>query len=102
MWLMLQQNEPEDFVVATGQSHSVEEFLDAAFSYVGLNFEDYLVIDKNLYRPSEVKILQGDATKARQKLRWSNTCSFDDLVKDMVDGDLDWYSTAQHQEKSSI
>ena len=102
MWLMLQQNEPEDFVVATGQSHSVEEFLDAAFSYVGLNFEDYLVIDKNLYRPSEVKILQGDATKARQKLRWSNTCSFDDLVKDMVDGDLNWYSTAQHQEKSSI
>ena len=95
MWLMLQQNEPEDFVVATGKSYSVEDFLEKAFNHVGLNYKDYIVIDETLYRPSEVKILQGDATKARQKLKWSNECSFDALVKDMVEGDLEWYSTQQ-------
>ena len=95
MWLMLQQNEPEDFVVATGKSHSVEDFLEKAFRYVGLDYKNYLVIDDTLYRPSEVKILQGDATKARQTLKWSNACSFDELVKEMVDGDLEWYSRQQ-------
>ena len=93
MWLMLQQNEPDDYVIATGASHSVEEFIKSAFSYVGLDYTDYLVIDETLYRPSEVKILQGDATKARKKLNWTNTCSFDELVKGMVDGDLEWYSS---------
>ena len=95
MWLMLQESEPEDFVVATGKSHSVEDFLEKAFRYVGLDYKDYLVIDDTLYRPSEVKILQGDATKARQTLKWSTACSFDELVKEMVDGDLEWYSTQQ-------
>jgi len=95
MWLMLQESEPEDFVIATGKSHSVEDFLEKAFRYVGLDYKDYLVIDDTLYRPSEVKILQGDATKARQTLKWSNTCSFDELVEEMVDGDLEWYSTQQ-------
>jgi GDPmannose 4,6-dehydratase len=93
MWLMLQQNEPEDFVIASGQSHSVRDFLERAFRYVGLDYKNHLVIDETLYRPSEVKILQGNATKAKQKLKWSNICSFDDLVKEMVDGDLEWYST---------
>jgi GDPmannose 4,6-dehydratase len=95
MWLMLQQNEPEDYVIATGKSHSVGDFLKKAFRYVGLDYKDYLVIDETLYRPSEVKILQGDASKARQTLKWSNLCSFDELVKEMVDGDLEWYSTQQ-------
>jgi GDPmannose 4,6-dehydratase len=95
MWLMLQQNEPEDFVIASGKSHSVEDFLEKAFRYVGLDYKEYLVIDETLYRPSEVKILQGDASKARQTLKWSNLCSFDELVKEMVDGDLEWYSTQQ-------
>ena len=95
MWLMLQQDEPDDFVVATEESHSVKEFLEKAFSYVDLDYKDYLLIDENLYRPSEVKILQGDASKAKQKLKWQNETSFNDLVKEMVDGDLEWYSTQQ-------
>jgi len=93
MWLMLQKDEPEDYVIATGQSHSVEEFLEKAFSHVGLDYKKYLIIDETLYRPSEVKILQGDATKARRKLKWSTESSFNDLVKEMVDGDLEWYTS---------
>ena len=92
MWLMLQQAEPEDYVIATGESHSVQEFLQAAFDYLGLNYRDHLMIDDELYRPSEVNILQGDATKARKKLGWAPTTSFEELVKEMVDGDLQWYS----------
>ena len=93
MWLMLQKDEPEDYVIATGQSHSVEEFLEKAFSHVGLDYKKYLIIDETLYRPSEVKILQGDATKARKELKWSTESSFNDLVKEMVDGDLEWYKS---------
>jgi GDPmannose 4,6-dehydratase len=92
MWLMLQQDEPEDFVIATGQSHSVKDFLEIAFRYVGLDYSDYLVMDEALYRPAEVHILQGDASQARQKLNWSPTVSFEGLIKEMVDGDLEWYS----------
>jgi GDPmannose 4,6-dehydratase len=92
MWLMLQQDEPEDFVIATGQSHSVKDFLEIAFRYVSLNYNDYLVMDEALYRPAEVNILQGDASQARQKLNWSPTVSFEGLVKEMVDGDLEWYA----------
>jgi GDPmannose 4,6-dehydratase len=93
MWLMLQNDSPEDFVIATGQSHSVKEFLEKAFSHVELDYEKYLIIDETLYRPSEVKILQGNATKARRKLKWSTEFGFDDLVKEMVDGDLEWYKS---------
>jgi len=92
MWLMLQHQEPEDFVIATGKSHSVRDFLETAFSCVGLDYHDYLVIDKDLYRPSEVNVLQGDASKARRKLGWEPTVSFEDLVKEMVESDLKWYS----------
>jgi len=93
MWLMLQQDEPEDYVIASGESHSVREFLETAFNYVDLDYHDYLVIDDKLYRPSEVNILQGDASKARKKLNWSPSVSFEELVKEMVDGDLEWYAT---------
>jgi GDPmannose 4,6-dehydratase len=92
MWLMLQQDEPDDYVIATGTSHSVREFLEAAFNYVDLDYHDYLVIDDELYRPSEVNILQGDASKARKKLGWSPQVSFEELVREMVEGDLKWFS----------
>jgi GDPmannose 4,6-dehydratase len=92
MWLMLQQDEPEDFVIATGKSHSVGEFLETAFRYADLDYNDYLVIDELLYRPSEVNILQGDASKAHQKLQWLPETSFEDLVREMVDSDSEWYT----------
>jgi len=95
MWLMLQQDEPEDYVVASGKSHSVREFLELSFDCVGLDYRKYLVIDENLYRPSEVNILQGDASKAKKKLAWSPEVSFKELVREMVEGDLEWYSSAK-------
>jgi GDPmannose 4,6-dehydratase len=92
MWLMLQQNEPRDYVIATGESHSVKEFLETAFKYLNLDYREYLEVDKELYRPSEVNILVGDASKARQELKWHPAVSFEELVKEMVDSDLEWYS----------
>jgi GDPmannose 4,6-dehydratase len=92
MWLMLQQDEPDDYVIASGESHSVRDFLETAFGYLGLDYHEYLVMDRDLFRPSEVNILQGDASKARKRLGWSPTVSFEQLVKEMVDGDLEWYS----------
>jgi GDPmannose 4,6-dehydratase len=92
MWLMLQQQEPEDFVIASGRSHSVREFLETAFNYAGLNYQDYIVIDDELYRPAEVHALQGDASKAREELNWSPIISFEELIEEMVEGDLNLYS----------
>ena len=91
MWLMLQQDEPEDFVIATGVSHSVREFLDAAFKHVDLDYQGYLSIDETLYRPAEVNLLQGDASKARGKLKWAPEISFDGLIKEMVESDIEWH-----------
>ena len=88
MWLMLQQDEPDDYVIATGQSWSVREFLDRAFSYVKLDWKDYVEFDERYLRPSEVDLLIGDASKARTKLGWKPTTSFDELVKIMVDADI--------------
>jgi GDPmannose 4,6-dehydratase len=95
MWLMLQQDEPEDYVVASGESHSVRRFLELSFECVGLDYRKYLVIDANLYRPSEVNILQGDASKAKKKLAWFPEVSFKELVREMVDGDVKWYSSTK-------
>jgi GDPmannose 4,6-dehydratase len=92
MWLMLQQAEPEDFVIATGEAHTVREFLELAFRYLDLDYTEHLVIDDLLYRPSEINILQGDASKARRELGWSPGVSFPELVKEMVESDLKWYS----------
>jgi len=92
MWLMLQQDEPDDYVIATGKCHSVREFLEVAFSYVGLDYRDYIVIDKSLYRPAEVYMLQGNASKAHKKLGWTPSISFKKLVREMVDNDLNIYS----------
>ncbi|RPI77214.1 MAG: NAD-dependent epimerase/dehydratase family protein, partial [Desulfobacteraceae bacterium] len=91
MWLMLQQKKPDDYVIATGEAHSVREFLEIAFRYVDLDYRRYLKIDPELFRPSEVHVLQGDASKARKKLKWKPKISFEQLVKEMVDGDLEWY-----------
>ncbi|MBU2034815.1 MAG: GDP-mannose 4,6-dehydratase, partial [Candidatus Omnitrophota bacterium] len=88
MWLMLQQKNPEDFVIATGETHSVEEFVQLAFSYVGLNWKHFTVVDKQLYRPAEVNLLMGDYSKARRKLGWKPQVKFRRLVKMMVDEDL--------------
>lgn len=88
MWLMLNQDKPDDFVIATGEAHSVREFLDLAFDYVGLNWKKFVVIDKKLYRPAEVHILKGDFRKAKKKLGWQPRVKFEALVKMMVDADL--------------
>jgi GDPmannose 4,6-dehydratase len=92
MWQMLQQDSPDDYVIATGISRTVREFMDLAFQKVGLDYRDHLVIDENLYRPSEVHTLQGDASKARRQLGWSPATRFEDLIAEMVQADLDWYS----------
>src|SRR5438093_1699045 len=88
MWLMLQQDRPDDYVVATGESHSVSEFLDEAFGYLDLDWNDYVSIDPRYYRPTEVDVLQGDASKARERLGWSPAVQFKRLVRLMVDADL--------------
>ncbi|BDG26764.1 GDP-mannose 4,6-dehydratase [Thermus thermophilus] len=89
MWLMLQQSEPDDYVIATGESHSVREFLEEAFGYVGLDWRRYVEVDPRYFRPTEVDHLQGDATKARAKLGWRPKVSFKELVRMMVDHDLE-------------
>ncbi|MER3468862.1 MAG: GDP-mannose 4,6-dehydratase [Thermoflexus sp.] len=88
MWLMLQQDEPEDYVIATGETHSVREFVELAFDYLGLDWRKYVVVDPALYRPADVDLLVGDATKARTKLGWAPSVTFEQLVKIMVDADL--------------
>jgi len=89
MHLMLQLKEPDDFVIATGESHTVREFCELAFSEVGLNYRDYVVIDERFYRPAEVESLIGDATKARAVLGWSPRHTFKELVEEMVRKDLE-------------
>jgi GDPmannose 4,6-dehydratase len=88
IWMMLQQPEPDDFVIATGETHSVREFLDEAFDHVQLNWKDYVEIDPRYYRPTEVDLLLGDASKAREKMGWRPKVGFQELVRMMVDADL--------------
>ncbi|MDD4083086.1 MAG: GDP-mannose 4,6-dehydratase [Sphaerochaetaceae bacterium] len=88
MWLMLQQKEGDDYVVATGETHSVKEFLEEAFTYVGLDWQKYVEFDKKYVRPAEVDLLIGDNSKAKEKLNWSPKTTFKDLVHLMVDYDL--------------
>ena len=89
MWLMLQQEKPDDYVVATGKSHSVRELLEVAFSCVGLDYRDFVEFDTKYTRPSEVDVLEGDATKAREILGWSPEVDFRSLIKMMVEHDLE-------------
>jgi GDPmannose 4,6-dehydratase len=87
MWLMLQQPQPDDYVVATGETHSVREFLDETFAMLGLPVEDHVSVDARYFRPSEVELLHGDPTKARTKLGWRPRVTFKDLVRMMVEHD---------------
>jgi GDPmannose 4,6-dehydratase len=88
MWLMLQQDKPDDYVVATGETHSIREFLDVSFQYVNLDWHDYVEFDERYLRPAEVDLLIGDPSKAQQKLSWSPSVTFEQLVGLMVEADL--------------
>ena len=89
MWLMLQQPEPDDYVLAMGEEHSVRDFCEIAFDHVGLHYEDYVVVDPLFYRPAEVERLLGDPTKARTKLYWYPEVTFEEMVKMMVEADME-------------
>ena len=88
MWLMLQHQCPDDFVIATGETHSIRDLLDVAFKSVGLDWSDYVGVDPRYYRPTEVDLLQGDASKAKRLLGWSPKVRFKELIEEMVDSDL--------------
>ena len=88
MWLMVQRDEPDDFVVATGVTHSVRELCDIAFAHAGLDWQEHVVVDEKFLRPAEVDLLIGDANKARTVLGWHETVDFAALVGMMVDADL--------------
>lgn len=88
MWEILQHNEPDDFVLGTGEPHSVKEFVQAVFSYAGLNWKKYVLIDKKYFRPTEVNILKADSSKSKKVLGWKPKVTFDDLIKIMVDADM--------------
>ncbi len=89
MWLMLQQGKPDDYVIATNETHSVREFLEAAFGHAGLDWKKHVEIDPRYHRPAEVDLLIGDYSKARRQLGWEPKTRFTDLVKLMVDADID-------------
>lgn len=88
MWLMLQQDKPDNYVIGTGETHSVREFCEIAFSHVNLDYKDFVVVDEKFYRPAEVDLLISNPTKSKNKLKWSPSVSFESLVKMMVDSDL--------------
>lgn len=102
MWLMLQQDEPDDFVIATGETHSVREFLDVAFSRVGLDWQDYVEMDPRYLRPSEVELLLGDPSKARDQLGWQPRTTFAELVNLMVDCDWELARQEASRERSLL
>ena len=88
MWLMLQQPEPDDYVIATNETHTIRECLEVAFGRVGLDWQKYVEIDPRYYRPAEVELLIGDASKANRKMGWEPKTKFKDLIELMVDADL--------------
>ncbi len=94
MWMILQQDEPDDYVIATGETYSVKCFLEKVFGYLNLDWNEFVRIDPVYFRPAEVELLLGDSTKAREKLGWEPSVSFDELVKMMVDGDM---KIAEHE-----
>ncbi|MQA90700.1 MAG: GDP-mannose 4,6-dehydratase [Gemmatimonas sp.] len=98
IWLMLQQDEPSDYVIATGKTHSVEDLVETAFSYVGLNWRDHVVQDVRFMRPAEVDLLIGDPSRAKEELGWEPPVTFEALVKMMVDADLDRLQRARYMD----
>ena len=99
MWLMLQQDQPDDYVIASGKSYAVREFAEAAFARVNLDYRDHVVADPQFFRPAEIQLLIGDASKAKRVLGWSPTYSFEDLVAEMVDEDLKRLATVAAHER---
>ena len=97
MWLMLQQDRPDDYVIATGETHSVQEFCELAFNHVGLTWQDWVVQDERFMRPAEVDLLIGDASKAREVLAWQPRTSFRDLVTMMVESDMELVGRQRRQ-----
>jgi GDPmannose 4,6-dehydratase len=97
MWLMLQHDRPDDFVIATGQTHTVRDFLEAVFSHLDMDYEQYVEIDPRYFRPTEVDLLVGDASKARKELGWEPKVTFDELARLMADADL---RLAEYEQKS--
>jgi GDPmannose 4,6-dehydratase len=95
-WRMLQAHEPDDFVLATGETHSIRELLDEAFGYAGLDWNEYVTIDERYFRPSEVDVLIGDYSKAKEKLGWEPTVKFQELIRMMVDHDRERRHTEEH------
>ena len=98
-WMMLQQEKAEDFVFATGEMHSVREFCEVAFKHVGLNWEDHVEFDRFFMRPAEVNALQGNYSKAKEKLGWEPTVPFEELVGNMVDHDCKLLGIRREEEK---
>lgn len=92
IYMMLQQDEPDDFVIATGETHSVREFCEIAFDLVGLDYRDFVVMDEQFYRPAEVELLKGDASKAREKLGWKPRYTFREMIAEMVEADVEQMS----------
>jgi len=95
MWLMLQRDTPDDYVISTGETHTVRELCELAFSHAGLNWQDHVVQDERFFRPAEVDLLVGDAAKAHAELGWAPKTTFAELVHMMVDGDLDELSRSR-------
>ncbi|MGF1579477.1 MAG: GDP-mannose 4,6-dehydratase [Gemmataceae bacterium] len=93
MWMMLQQKEPDDYVISMGETHSVREFLEVAFGCVELDYRDYVVVDPKFFRPAEVELLLGDPSKGKDILGWEPTYSFEELVREMVESDLERLSS---------
>jgi GDPmannose 4,6-dehydratase len=102
MWLMLQQDKPDDYVIGSGETHSVQEFVEAAFSSVDLNYKDYVKQDERFMRPAEVDLLMGDTTKAQKLLKWETKTSFKDLVKIMVEADMKLVEHEIHAAKGKV
>jgi GDPmannose 4,6-dehydratase len=92
MWMMLQHQKPDDYVICTGKMHSVKEFCQKAFSYIGLDYEKFIVSDPRIFRPAEVEILEGNYSKAKKVLGWEPTITFEQLVAEMVDHDIEYLS----------
>jgi GDPmannose 4,6-dehydratase len=100
MWLMLQQDEPDDYVIATGETHSVRQLVEVAFAHVGIDPDNHVRIDPAFLRPAEVEHLIGDASKAREKLGWVPRTSFEEMVQLMVDADLELLASGAPQKQA--
>jgi len=101
MWLMLQQEKPDDYLIASGETHSVREFVDLAFAMAGLDSTRYVKVDQELMRPADVELLWGDASKARSELGWQYEVSFEQLVREMVEADLELYTQPRFQRQAA-